>query len=115
MASMMLKWGVKRADEEVSNSFFLNINPDNCILSFPFKDVGGLLLRCLGILWMFYESNGGYKPVGSTGSRNIYANKMQGVECYLDASPMGKPLYERFGWVGVEEKMDEKSRSVPSK
>jgi GNAT superfamily N-acetyltransferase len=37
----------------------------------------------------------------------------KGVEMYLDSSKMGRPLYEKFGWIAHEEFMDEKAISVP--
>jgi hypothetical protein len=32
---------------------------------------------------------------------------------YLDASSMGLPLYEKYGWVAKRELKDEKCTSVP--
>lgn len=37
----------------------------------------------------------------------------EGAEGYLDSSVMGKPVYEKFGWVAREEVKDEKAISVP--
>lgn len=35
-----------------------------------------------------------------------------GLESYLDSSPAGKPLYEKYGYVHRPEKSDSEARSV---
>ena len=37
----------------------------------------------------------------------------EGLELYLDSSLMGRPLYEKFGFVAEMDKMDSKSTSPP--
>ena len=36
-----------------------------------------------------------------------------GLELYLDASKMGRPLYETFGWIAQVDLQDEKANSMP--